>query len=158
MKHRSDHSPILTAAATVLAPIIFVMSLVLLWRGHNLPGGGFIGGLTAAGALLLHAFGHGPEASLRLLTNPIRWMTAGAAMAGLAGVAGWVFEGVFFTGVWLPDFSLPVIGTVHLGTFLPFDVGVYLAVTGFVIHCARALDEDYERDDAGERRDKEEVG
>ena len=46
-------------------------------------------------------------------------------------------------GVWLPEFSLPVLGTVHLGTFLPFDVGVYLAVAGFVIHCARSLDDDY---------------
>ncbi len=151
-----DHSPILTAAAAVLAPVMFVMSIILLWRGHNLPGGGFIGGLTAAGAVLLHAFGNGPEASLKLLANPIRWMVVGSAMAGLAAVAGWVVEGVFFAGVWLPEFSLPGLGTIHLGSFLPFDIGIYLAVTGFVVHCARALDEDYERSDAEERRDKEE--
>jgi multicomponent Na+:H+ antiporter subunit B len=136
-------SPILTAAAAGLSPVILVVSIVLLWRGHNLPGGGFIGGLTAAGALLLHAFGHGPEASLRLLANPVRLMLIGLALAGMAGIAGWVFEGVFFQGVWLPEFSLPLLGTIHLGSFLPFDVGVYLAVTGFVIHCARSLDDDY---------------
>ncbi len=158
MKHVSEKSPILSAAASVLTPIIFVMSLILLWRGHNLPGGGFIGGLTAAIAVLLHAFGNGPEASLRLLSNPIRWMVVGAAMAGLAAVAGWVFEGVFFAGVWLPEFSLPGLGVIHLGSFLPFDVGVYLAVVGFVVHCARALDEDYEREDAEQQRDEEEAG
>jgi len=152
------NSPILTAAAAVLWPIIFVVSLALLWRGHNLPGGGFIGGLMASGAILLHAFGNGPEASLRLLGNPIRWMVAGLTLAGLASVSGWVFEGVFFAGVWLPSFELPLLGQVHLGTFLPFDVGIYLAVTGFVIHCARALDEDYERADAEEIRDMEEDG
>ncbi|MFU8893295.1 MAG: MnhB domain-containing protein [Luteolibacter sp.] len=152
------NSPILNAASTVLSPIIFVISIALLWRGHNLPGGGFIGGLTASGAILLHAFGNGPDASLRLLSNPIRWMVIGLAMAGLAAIAGWVFEGVFFTGVWLPAFDLPLIGKVHLGTFLPFDVGVYLAVCGFVIHCARALDEDYERKDAEEIRNMEENG
>lgn len=152
------NSPILMAASTVLSPIIFVVSLVLLWRGHNLPGGGFIGGLMASGAILLHAFGNGPAASLQLLNNPIRWMVAGLSMAGLAAIAGWVFQGVFFAGVWLPSFELPLLGKIHLGTFLPFDVGVYLAVIGFVIHCARALDEDYERDDAKEIRDMEEDG
>lgn len=158
MRHVSEKSPILSAAASVLTPIIFAMSLVLLWRGHNLPGGGFIGGLTAAVAILLHAFGNGPEASLRLFSNPVRFMVIGAAMAGLAGIAGFIFEGTFFTGVWLPEFSVPGLGAIHLGTFLPFDVGVYLAVIGFVIHCARALDEDFERDDAEERRNEEESG
>ncbi|HRA81957.1 MAG TPA: proton-conducting transporter membrane subunit, partial [Thauera sp.] len=31
-----------------LSALLLLMSLVLLWRGHNLPGGGFIGGLVAA--------------------------------------------------------------------------------------------------------------
>jgi multicomponent Na+:H+ antiporter subunit B len=147
-------SPILAAAASILTPIIFVVSIVLLWRGHNLPGGGFIGGLTAAGALLLHSFGTGPAASLRLVQDPIRLMLAGLSLAGLAALAGWWFQGVFFAGIWLPAFSLPLLGTVHLGSFLPFDVGVYLAVAGFVTHCARSLDDDYtpanDEDDDGE--------
>ena len=137
-------SPILTAAATVLSPVIFVVSLALLWRGHNLPGGGFIGGLTAAGALLLHAFGHGRDASLRLLAHPRRLMIIGLGLGIAAALAGWIFRGTFFAGVWLPDFTVPVMGTIHLGTFLPFDVGVYLAVAGFVVHCARSLDDDYD--------------
>jgi multicomponent Na+:H+ antiporter subunit B len=136
-------SPILTSAAVVLSPVIFAVSIVLLWRGHNLPGGGFIGGLTAAGAMLLHAFGKGPEASLRLVANPIRLMLLGLTFGGLAALCGWAFEGVFFQGVWLPEISLPLIGVLHLGSFLPFDIGVYLAVAGFVIHCARSLDDDY---------------
>ena len=150
------NSIIFSAGARILVALLLVFSVFMLLRGHNLPGGGFIGGLTAAGAVLLHAFGNGPEASLKLLANPIRWMVVGSAMAGLAAVAGWVVEGVFFAGVWLPEFSLPGLGTIHLGSFLPFDIGIYLAVTGFVVHCARALDEDYERSDAEERRDKEE--
>lgn len=152
------NSPILAAAAAVLTPIIFGVSIILLWRGHNLPGGGFIGGLTAAGAILLHAFGNGPDASRRLMGNPIGWMVAGLATAGLAAILGWLIKGVFFTGAWLPAFYLPVIGKIHLSTVLVFDVGVYLAVTGFVIHCARALDEDYEREDAEQRRTEEEEG
>lgn len=150
-------SPILKAAATVLTPVIFVVSLALLWRGHNLPGGGFIGGLTAAGAVLLHAFGHGRDASLRLLGHPVRLMILGLALGIASALAGWIFRGVFFAGVWLPDFSLPLLGVIHLGTFLPFDVGVYLAVAGFVIHCARSLDEDYDLPDS-EEDDGEEGG
>jgi multicomponent Na+:H+ antiporter subunit B len=150
-------SPILKAAATVLTPVILVVSLALLWRGHNLPGGGFIGGLTAAGAVLLHAFGHGRDASLRLLGHPVRLMIIGLTLGIASALAGWIFRGVFFAGVWLPDFSLPLLGDIHLGTFLPFDVGVYLAVAGFVIHCARSLDEDYDLPDA-EEDDGEEGG
>ncbi len=151
-------SPILKAAATVLSPVIIVVSLALLWRGHNLPGGGFIGGLTAAGAVLLHGFGHGRDASLRVLGNPVRLMIAGLALGIAAAVAGWIFRGVFFAGVWLPDFSLPLLGDIHLGTFLPFDVGVYLAVAGFVVHCARSLDEDYDAPDTDEPNDGKEGG
>jgi len=151
-------SPILKSAATVLSPVIFVVSLALLWRGHNLPGGGFIGGLTAASAMLLHAYGHGHEASLRVLRNPVRLMIIGLALGMAAALAGWVFRGVFFAAVWLPDFSLPLLGQIHLGTFLPFDVGVYLAVAGFVIHCARALDADYDLPGADDDDDGKEEG
>jgi multicomponent Na+:H+ antiporter subunit B len=137
-------SPILKSAATVLSPVILVVSLALLWRGHNLPGGGFIGGLTAAGAVLLHAFGHGSDASLRVLENPVRLMIVGLALGIASALPGWLMRGVFFASVWLPEFRLPLLGDIHLGTFLAFDVGVYLAVAGFVIHCARSLDEDYD--------------
>lgn len=137
-------SPILAAAAVVLTPIIFALSLFLLYRGHNLPGGGFIGGLTASGAILLHAFGCGADASRKLLARPDGLMVLGLFLGGVAGFPPLLLGQDFFTGVWAPVFTVPVLGAVHLGTFLIFDVGVYLAVIGFVIHSARSLDEDFD--------------
>ncbi|MEM0966436.1 MAG: MnhB domain-containing protein [Verrucomicrobiota bacterium] len=139
------NSAILRAAARYVSPVIFVVSLVLLYRGHNLPGGGFIGGLTAATAILLSDFGkdargRGKTANeLNGLPRPILWMILGLAIAGLSAVIPVVFGEPFFTGLWLPGFSLPLLGKVHLGTPLLFDVGVYLAVIGFVVHAARCL-------------------
>jgi len=136
-------SPILTAAARVLTPMILVASLYLLYRGHNLPGGGFIGGLTAAGALLLHAFGCGAQESRMALARPQRLMAWGLVLAGLSAVPGLLLQGTVFAGVWLPAFNLPVLGVVHLGTPLLFDIGVFLVVVGFVVDAARSLDEDF---------------
>src|SRR5690606_38976675 len=42
-----------------LSALLALISLVLLWRGHNLPGGGFIGGLVAASAAVLLALAFG---------------------------------------------------------------------------------------------------
>ncbi len=136
-------SPILTAAARVLTPMILAASLYLLYRGHNLPGGGFIGGLTAGGALLLHAFGCGAQASRAVLARPQRLMAWGLAVAGLSAAPGLLVAGTVFAGVWLPAFTLPLLGTVHLGTPLLFDIGVYLVVIGFTVDAARSLDEDF---------------
>jgi multicomponent Na+:H+ antiporter subunit B len=136
-------SPILTAAARVLTPMILVASVFLLYRGHNLPGGGFIGGLTAGGALLLHAFGCGARESRALLARPQRLMAWGLVLAGLSAAPGLLLKATVFAGVWLPAFNLPVLGVVHLGTPLLFDIGVFLVVIGFVVDVARSLDEDF---------------
>ncbi len=145
------NSPVLTAAARYVSPLIFVVSLVFLYLGHNLPGGGFVGGLTAAVAILLRDFGRpeDPGAAPAEAADPtegsaFRLMVAGLTVAGVSALWPIFLGKLFFTGLWLPGFSLPLLGTVHLGTPLLFDVGVYLAVIGFVVHTARCLaaDED----------------
>ena len=60
-------SLILSATARFLLPILFMFSLFLLVRGHNLPGGGFVGGLVAAAAFVLYAIAHDVEEARRLL-------------------------------------------------------------------------------------------
>lgn len=135
-------SPILNAAAKQLFPIIMVVAIVLLYRGHNLPGGGFIGGLTAASAVLLYTFGRGIEASHRIFPRPDRVMVIGLGLAAISGLPALFFGNVFFSGLWLPEFYVPGLGMVHLGTPLIFDVGVFMTVIGFVVHTARALAED----------------
>ena len=58
-------SIILSATARFLLPILFMFSLFLLVRGHNLPGGGFVGGLVAAAAFVLYAIAHDVEQARR---------------------------------------------------------------------------------------------
>lgn len=153
-------SPVLLAAARLIAPIIFVVSLVLLYRGHNLPGGGFIGGLIAATAILLRDFGREekdsstPPADTVSEKKPmaVLLMIVGLAIAGGSALLPVLFGDPYFTGYWLPSFSLPGLGAVHLGTPLVFDVGVYLTVIGFVVHSARCLMQD--DDSSGEEKEK----
>jgi len=154
------NSPVLSAAARLVAPVIFIVSLVLLYQGHNLPGGGFIGGLIAATAILLRDFarwqsdgaegsgGPFPERDDKM-PMPILLMVAGLAVAGGSALLPVLFGDPYFTGYWLPTFSLPLLGTVHLGTPLVFDIGVYLTVIGFVVHSARCLKEDPDDTDNG---------
>ena len=52
-------SLILTTGARLLIGLFLVFSLYVLLRGHNAPGGGFIGGLIAACGFAIHAFASG---------------------------------------------------------------------------------------------------
>ena len=130
-------SLILTTASRVLTGLMLAFSLYLLLRGHNQPGGGFVGGLVAASALLLHAMANGVPATRRTLrVDPRVIATAGVAVALGAGFVAAAVGAPFLTGLWIFPAGLP------LGTPLLFDVGVFLAVVGAVTTLLFALEED----------------
>jgi multicomponent Na+:H+ antiporter subunit B len=123
-------SLILRATTRLLFPLTLVFSVFLLFRGHNAPGGGFVGGLTAAAAFALVLASDGLDMARRLLRlDPRTFIGAGLAVALLSGVAPLFDGGAFLTGHWL-EAKVPVVG--HLGTPFVFDVGVYLTVLGVV--------------------------
>jgi multicomponent Na+:H+ antiporter subunit B len=120
------------AAVRVLMPLLLLYSFFLLWRGHNAPGGGFVGGLVAAAAFVLYALTAGVDASRRaLLIDPSTLLSLGLAVALLSGMPGVLLGGPFMSAAW----GTLEVGTVRLtlGTPLVFDVGVFLAVTGVVL-------------------------
>ena len=134
------HSSILSIAARYLFPLLVVLSLVVLYRGHNYPGGGFIGGLIAASAFLLLALSRGWDAAVQALrVEPLTLLVVGLAVALASGLPGLFGAQPIMTGHWLPFFELPLLGKVKLGTPLLFDVGVFLTVVGFTIKCAHSL-------------------
>jgi len=134
------NSILLTTATRYVVPLLIVLSLILLYRGHNLPGGGFIGGLMAASSVILIAYARGwTETEKRLPFEPLFLMASGLAVALLSGLPGLLSGGAFMEGVWLPFFKVPLLGKVKLGTPLLFDIGVYLAVIGFTVKCALSL-------------------
>ncbi|GAB1442898.1 Na+/H+ antiporter subunit B [Ignavibacteriales bacterium] len=122
---------ILRTAVKFIIPGMFLFSLFLLFRGHNEPGGGFVGGLVAAAAVILYTLANGVEMAEEMLhVSPQMLMATGLLMALLAGITGWVAGKEFMTGIWL-DVSIPVMG--KFGTPVLFDIGVYLLVTGMVV-------------------------
>lgn len=121
------HHSILPAAVRLVVPVQYVFSIYLLLRGHNLPGGGFIGGLVLASALVLRTMvdpKRAPKFDLIALSGI-------GLLVALASAMLPVFLGrTFFTGVWAGEIWLPALGKLKLGTPLYFDIGVFLVVTG----------------------------
>jgi len=123
-------SLILRASTRLLFPLTIVFSVFLLIRGHNEPGGGFVGGLSAAAAFALVLASDGLDMARRLLrVHPLSFVGVGLGLALLSGAPPLFDGGAFLTGYWLES-KLPVIGS--LGTPFLFDVGVYLTVLGVV--------------------------
>lgn len=131
------NSIILATAARFVVGLMLVFSVYLLLRGHNAPGGGFVGGLVAAAALFLHAIANGVAATRRWMRVEPRFLAVlGIAIAIGAGLPAAAVDAPFLTGVWAFPGGLP------LGTPLLFDVGVYLVVLGAVTTLVFALEED----------------
>ena len=126
---------LLSKTGRLLFPFLLIMSLIVLYRGLNLPGGGFIGGLMAATAFILYALGDSIQAARqKLRVDPVILMAVGLLIAVVSGFFSMFLGKGFMTGLWLPTLKLPLLGTVHLGTPLIFDVGVFLTVIGFTLH------------------------
>lgn len=135
-------SVILRTATRVIMPLQLLFAVVLLWRGHNLPGGGFIGGLVAATAFALYALAFGVAAARRVLRVEPSSLIAGGLLVALAsGAVALVAGRPFMTGVWR-EIVLPLLGSLPVGTPLLFDTGVFLVVWGVTLLIAFSLMEE----------------
>ncbi len=124
-------SIILRTTARGLLPLALMLSLFLLLRGHNEPGGGFVGGLSAAAAFALYAYAFGTSAARSLLRVPPERLAAAGLLAAVASALPAPLNGLpFMEGLW-GGTPLPVLGKV--GTPLLFDTGVYLVVFGVML-------------------------
>ena len=137
------NSIILIAGTRYLSALLILFSIYALLRGHNEPGGGFIGGLTGATGFVMYAIACGTadaRAALRLMPQTIAMI--GLGMALLAGLAAAVFGDVFFTGQWLFIGATETDKGLPLSTVLVFDIGVYLVVFGAVLTLVFAMEEE----------------
>lgn len=120
-------SLILRTTALFLVPLLFLFSLFLLLRGHNAPGGGFVGGLVSASAFALYAIAEDVHAARRILRmDPRRLIAIGLLVAAASGLSAWLAGRTFLSGIWLQAGR----GGFAVGTPLVFDTGVYLVVLG----------------------------
>ncbi|GAA0220385.1 monovalent cation/H+ antiporter subunit A [Castellaniella daejeonensis] len=123
----------------LLLPVSTLISLYFLLRGHNLPGGGFIGGLImATGIILQYMAGGILWVEARPLIRPQAWIALGLMVAGAAAMAVW-WVGKPLLAAHAVDLILPLVGTVHLSSVLLFDLGVYMLVVGATVLMIIAL-------------------
>jgi multicomponent Na+:H+ antiporter subunit B len=127
-----------TIAPTIVA-VMLVFSAFVLLRGHNEPGGGFIGGLIAASAIAVYAMAAGvPAVRHAIKLQPTSFAGFGVFLAAVSGFLSLNYDVPFLTGLWT---SLRIGETeVALSTPMLFDIGVYFTVFGTVSAVALALE------------------
>jgi multicomponent Na+:H+ antiporter subunit A len=135
-RHRSL---VLEVATRMIFPLIMVLSAYFFFAGHNTPGGGFAGGLTAGLALVLRYLAGGRyELGETLPLDAGKILGTGLGLsAGTAGTS--LVLGAPALSSALIQVDLPVLGTVKFVTALFFDLGVYLIVVGLVLDVLRSL-------------------
>lgn len=123
---------VLTTATRIMVPLIALVAIWLLWRGHYEPGGGFVAALVASLALVMARLPR--NATDPPSIKPATLLSSGLVVAVIGGLFG-LLEGSFLRPI---QGSLEVGGfTQALTTSLIFDLGVFFAVLGLV---AAALD------------------
>lgn len=132
-------SLILSTATRYMLPLLLLFSVFLLVRGHNDPGGGFVGGLVGAAAFALYVLAFDVETARRALAVDSKTLIGLGLLTALAsGLVGPVGGRPLLTGVWTQH-AVPLLGKV--GTPMLFDVGVYMVVVGATLTIIFALAE-----------------
>jgi multicomponent K+:H+ antiporter subunit A len=122
-----------------LLPAVVTFAFYLLFRGHNLPGGGFAAGITMSIALIIQYMATGTRfIESRLNVRPLRWAGAGLLCALFTGMGALFFELPFLTSDYR-YIDLPVLGSIPLSTAMFFDVGVFALVVGATVLILIAL-------------------
>lgn len=134
-------SVIFSTVVRFLLPLLMVFSLFLFIRGHNEPGGGFIGGLVGAAAFILYSIAYGvPLAKKAVPIKPRLLIAWGLALAALSGVLG-ILNKPFLTGIWATLY-IPDVMDLKVGTPLLFDIGVFMVVVGGLLLIVLTLQEE----------------
>nr|WP_268873102.1 Na(+)/H(+) antiporter subunit B [Halalkalibacter krulwichiae] len=126
----------------VVTFIILAFSVYLFFAGHNNPGGGFIGGLMTASALLLMYLGFDMKSMKKALPfNYTSMIAVGLLIAIATGVSSMLFGYPFLTQ-FFEYYQIPILGETELTTALPFDLGVYLVVVAIALTIILTIAED----------------
>lgn len=132
-------SLVLEVATRIIFPLIMVLSAYFFFAGHNTPGGGFAGGLTAGLALVLRYLAGGRyELGEALPLDAGKILGAGLTLSAGTAIAS-LFLGAPVLSSAVFQFDVPVLGSIKLVTALFFDLGVYLIVVGLVLDVLRSL-------------------
>ena len=133
---------ILKTVTRVAAVIILTFSIYLFMNGHHHPGGGFIGGLSTASAIVLLYITFGIEKVRENIRVDFKKLAAlGVLIAIATGLTGTLFGEPFLTQIF-GHVDLPIFGDTELASALVFDTGVALAVIGTAVNIILSISED----------------
>lgn len=135
------NTTILQLGVRLLVPLIVAAAVVLIWRGHDAPGGGFIGALVGSVALALVELTADEHTVGRVPPTPAL-LGGGLAVAVVSGVVPVLLGETFLEGTKLHA-DLPLLGEVAFASSLFFDIGVALIVVGMVASLLHALGGDW---------------
>ncbi|SDH46489.1 multisubunit sodium/proton antiporter, MrpB subunit [Alteribacillus persepolensis] len=133
---------ILQTATKFVLFIILAFSVYMFFNGHHEPGGGFIGGLMTASALVLLLLAYDIEMVRNILPVDFKLVTAAGLLTAVGTGLGSFLFGVPFLSQTFDYFTFPVLGELELATALLFDVGVYLVVIGVTLTIIQTIGED----------------
>jgi multicomponent K+:H+ antiporter subunit A len=124
----------------LLFPVMLLVAVFLLLRGHDLPGGGFSAGMVVAIAILLQYMIGGADWTERRLSllRPAAWIGTGLLLATGTGLAAIAFGRPFLT-TYFAYAELPLVGKVPTASALLFDIGVFILVVGATLLMLIAL-------------------
>ena len=133
---------ILQTAVKAIVFIVLTFSTYILFAGHHNPGGGFIGGLITASALVLLYISFDIKTVHDIIPIDFKLVGAlGVMISLLSGVGALLFDAPFLSQTyWYQD--LPLFGRTEIATALVFDLGVYLAVVGTTMTIILSISED----------------
>jgi multisubunit Na+/H+ antiporter MnhB subunit len=152
---KTRRSLVLDEADRWLFTVVLLVSVYLLFRGHNAPGGGFIGGLVASAAFVLRylAQRHSVDRIYDIF-RPNVILGLGLLIATVTALVPILVGGALLEShIWKAD--IPVVGDIKIVSSTFFDIGVYLLVIGVVLSILVALgvnqdDDDIDNFDNGE--------
>ena len=128
--HSIKHPLLAKIIAQMILPLALMVSIYILLRGHNLPGGVFIAGLITASAMILQYMTSGVDwVKERFDYNYQSVVAVGVMIALFTGLGSWFFGHAFLTS-WFTHLDWPVVGEFEFATAMLFDIGVYLTVVG----------------------------
>ncbi|MDE0584585.1 MULTISPECIES: Na(+)/H(+) antiporter subunit B [Planococcus] len=132
----------LQTATKVVTFIILMFAVHIFFAGHYTPGGGFVGGLLTASAIVLLMLAFDIPTIKKILPINYVVLTAVGLLIAIATASASIFFDVpFFTHAY-DYFDLPLFGETSLHSALLFDIGVYLVVVGVTMTIIQTIGED----------------
>ncbi|RRO12792.1 cation transporter [Saccharopolyspora rhizosphaerae] len=139
-------SVLLELASRIVFPTVLVLSLYLLFAGHDRAGGGFSGGLVAGQAFLLRhlAGGRMDDSSIVSMRPPVL-IGSGLTIACASAFLPLLFGGQLLETT-IYKFGVPLLGEIKFVSSIVLDTGVYLLIVGVVLDLLRTLGSGIEAD------------